>query len=48
MTDTTKHTDATEVAPVDDSPKFGRLLILLVFAVLLIVAITFSAEAYYS
>jgi hypothetical protein len=32
----------------DDSPKFGRLLIVLVCAVLLIVAITFATEAYYS
>jgi hypothetical protein len=30
------------------SPKFGRLLIVLVFAVLLIVAITFGSEAYFS
>lgn len=32
----------------DDSPKFGRLLIVLVFAVLLIVAITMGMEALYS
>lgn len=31
-----------------DSPKFGRLLIVLAGAVLLIAAITFAAEAYYS
>ncbi|MDL2358242.1 MAG: hypothetical protein QFF03_23590 [Pseudomonadota bacterium] len=30
------------------SPKFGRLLIVLVLAVLLIVAITFGSEAYFS
>lgn len=30
------------------SPKFGRLLIVLVCAVLLIVAITFGSEAYFS
>lgn len=30
----------------DGSPKFGRLLIVLVLAVLLIVAITFASEAY--
>lgn len=32
----------------DGSPKFGRLLIVLVCAVMLIVAITFATEAYYS
>lgn len=31
--------------PHDGSPKFGRLLIVLVLAVLLIVAITFGSEA---
>jgi hypothetical protein len=31
----------------DGSPKFGRLLIVLLFAVALIVAITFATEAYY-
>lgn len=38
-------------AETDDdegSPKFGRLLIVLVLAVLLVVAITFASEAYYS
>lgn len=37
-----------DAAPKDDSPKFGRLLIVLVFAVMLVVAITFASEAYYS
>jgi len=32
----------------DGSPKFGRLLVALVLAVLLIVAITFGSEAYFS
>jgi len=32
-------------APDDGSPKFGRLLIVLVLAVLLIVGITFGSEA---
>ena len=32
----------------DGSPKFGRLLIALVLAVLLIVGITFGSEAYFS
>ena len=31
----------------DGSPKFGRLLIVLVLAVALIGVITFAAEAYY-
>ncbi|MEW6021488.1 MAG: hypothetical protein AB1807_05050 [Pseudomonadota bacterium] len=30
------------------APKFGRLLIVLVLAVLLIIAITFGSEAYFS
>jgi hypothetical protein len=32
----------------DESPKFGRLLIVLIFAVLLIGAITLGSEAYFS
>lgn len=32
----------------DGTPKFGRLLIVLVLAVMLIGAITLGAEAYYS
>lgn len=32
----------------DGSPKFGRLLIVLVLAVMLIGVITLTAEAYYS
>lgn len=32
----------------DDSPKFGRLLVVLFLAVMMIVAITFFSEAYYS
>ena len=35
-------------AGTDDSPKFGRLLIVLVLAVLAVIALTFIAEAYYS
>jgi hypothetical protein len=35
-------------AGADGAPKFGRLLIVLVLAVLLIVAITFASEALYS
>ncbi len=32
----------------DGSPKFGRLLIVLVLAVLLVGVITFASEAYYT
>jgi hypothetical protein len=35
-------------AGTNDSPKFGRLLIVLVLAVLLIVGLTFVSEALYS
>jgi hypothetical protein len=50
------HASATESSPKspkptttpDDSPKFGRLLIVLFLAVALIVFITFATEAYYS
>ncbi|MCU6435764.1 hypothetical protein LPB67_18460 [Undibacterium sp. Jales W-56] len=34
--------------PSDGSPKFGRLLMVLVLAVMLIVLITFVSEAIYS
>jgi hypothetical protein len=34
--------------PEAGGPKFGRLLIVLVLAVLLVVAITIGSEAYYS
>ncbi|MDQ2821286.1 MAG: hypothetical protein M3Y65_12975 [Pseudomonadota bacterium] len=37
------------IAPeTTSSPRFGRLLIVLVLSVLLVVAITFGSEAYYS
>jgi len=32
----------------DGTPKFGRLLLVLISAVLLIVVITFASEAYFS
>ncbi|MBO9538004.1 hypothetical protein [Herbaspirillum sp.] len=32
----------------EGAPKFGRLLVVLILAVLLIVAITFGSEAYFS
>ncbi|MFZ6870589.1 hypothetical protein ACO0LF_00790 [Undibacterium sp. Di27W] len=37
-----------EVEQENGSPKFGRLLIVLIFAVMLIVAITLGSEAYYT
>jgi hypothetical protein len=39
---------AEQPVGVDGSPKFGRLLIVLILVVLLIVAITFGSEAYFS
>lgn len=33
---------------VDDSPKFGRLLLVLVAAVMVVVGVTFASLAYYS
>ena len=35
-------------AGTDDSPKFGRLLIVLVFAVMLIGVITWASETYFT
>lgn len=35
-------------AGIDGTPKFGRLLVVLFIAVMLIVAMTFVAEAFYS
>ncbi|MFZ6759566.1 hypothetical protein ACO0K9_20355 [Undibacterium sp. Ji50W] len=32
----------------NDGPKFGRLLVVLIFAVMLIVVITLASEAYYT
>lgn len=40
--------DAQAPGTGDGTPKFGRLLIVLVLAVMLIGAITLGAEAYYS
>lgn len=42
------HHPEEQPAGSDDAPRFGRLLIGLVLAVLLIVAITFISEALYS
>lgn len=41
------HPDEPPVG-TDDTPRFGRLLIVLLLAVLLVVAITFASEAFYS
>jgi hypothetical protein len=32
----------------EEAPRFGRLLLVLLAAVLIVVAITFASEAYYS
>lgn len=37
-----------QVTEIDDSPKFGRLLIALFLAVMLIVGITFGSEAFFT
>ena len=37
-----------QAAGADGSPKFGRLLAVLICAVLMIVVITFASEAYFS
>lgn len=37
-----------QTAGTDDSPKFGRLLIVLVFVVILIGVITLASEKYFS
>ena len=47
-TSTSAKTQTVAVAEQDGSPKFGRLLAVLLFAVMLIVVITFATEAYYS
>lgn len=41
------HDQLSQQDEVDDSPKFGRLLIVLLLAVILIVIITFATEAYH-
>jgi hypothetical protein len=40
--------DAVPTKARDDSPRFGRLLLVLISAVALIVVITFATEAYYT
>ena len=39
---------AEQPAGSGDNPRFGRLLIVLAMAVLVIVAVTFASEAFYS
>lgn len=41
------HPDERE-AGSEDAPKFGRLLLVLIAAVLVIVAVTLGSEAFYS
>jgi hypothetical protein len=52
LTDSAKQVVETpaqdEASTADDSPKFGRLLIVLVIAVLLMGLLTFVSESYYS
>jgi hypothetical protein len=48
MNDPQNDIGVPSAAAADDSPKFGRLLLVLVFAVLLVVAITFGSEALFS
>lgn len=43
-----KHGDGAANDKRDDSPRFGRLLLVLISAVALIVVITFATEAYYT
>ena len=38
---------AEQPSGADGAPKFGRLLLVLAFAVLLVVLLTFGSEAYY-
>ncbi len=42
------HDADSSKAVQDDSPKFGRLLLVLLFAVFLISVITWASEAYWS
>ena len=43
-----EHPDEQQPDGSDGSPKFGRLLIVLVIAVMMIVGITFGSQAYFS
>jgi hypothetical protein len=46
--DNPMHHPEEQSAGTDDSPRFGRLLIILVLAVMLIGIITFASETYFS
>lgn len=48
VSDNPMHHPEEQAAGTDDSPKFGRLLIVLVFAVMLIGVITLTSEMYFS
>lgn len=48
MRDTHDEPPPAPVPGSDGAPKFGRLLIVLALALLLIVAMTFGTEAYFS
>lgn len=48
LNDNPMHHPQEQPAGTDEAPRFGRLLIALVLAVLLIVAVTFISEAAYS
>jgi hypothetical protein len=43
-----EHPEEQPIDSRDDSPKFGRLIVILILAVLMIGGITLMAEAYYS
>jgi hypothetical protein len=43
-----EHPDEQQPDGSDGSPKFGRLLIVLAIAVMMIVGITFGSQAYFS
>ncbi|MFZ6816932.1 hypothetical protein [Undibacterium sp. Ji22W] len=47
MTKEDQVSDKKSPSTDDGTPKFGRLLLVLLFAVALIVVITFATEAYY-
>jgi len=46
--DNSMHHPEEQPVGSDDSPKFGRLLIVLVFVVMLIGVLTWASEAYFS
>lgn len=48
MRDTHDERPSPPASGGDGAPKFGRLLIVLALALLLIVAITFGSEAYFT